>query len=120
MAKSKTLLQSGTDKKYDKLNEGDLVFAIQCDRVDKNESQYQLMVNMDWSFDDDVTPIEIKSMLGGFLGNIEDVFGEKMVTEAIIHYAEENGHLVNTPNGGKGLHLKSKGLNFKEGWKKRN
>ena len=114
--KSQTLLKSGKDKKYDKLNEGDLVFAFQCSRIERGNNEYQLETNMDWSFDDSTTPIEIKSFLGSILSSVEDVFGEKMVTEAIMHYAEERGHLVKTPQGA-GLHFRSKGLKFKD-WRK--
>lgn len=113
MMKSQTLLKSGTDKRYDKLGEGDLVFAFQCNRVEKENSKYQLETNMDWSFDNEVTPIEIKNFLGSILSSIEDVFGEKMVTEAMLHYAEERGHLVKTPQGAA-LNFRSKGLNFKD------
>lgn len=112
MAKSQTLIKSGTNKKYDKLNEGDLVIALQANRV-KGKEGYRLMANMDWSFDDETTPVEIKSFLGGVLGSIEEVFGEKMVTEAITHYASETGKLVKSPDG-KVAYLKSKGLTFKK------
>ncbi len=111
--KSQTLLKSGTDKKYDKLGEGDLVFTFQCNRIEKENSQYQLETNMDWSFDNEVTPTELKSFLGSILSSIEDVFGEKIVTEAISHYAEERNHLIKTPQG-LTLHFKSKGLEFKD------
>jgi hypothetical protein len=82
----------------------------------RGNGQYQMDTNLDWIFDDEVTPSEIKSILGSFLSSIEDIFGEKMVTEAVLHYAEERGHLVKTPQGAA-LHLKSKGLSFKN-WKK--
>jgi hypothetical protein len=113
--KSKTLLQSGKDKRFDKIGEGDLVFALQANRVNETEKGYQIETNLDWSFDDKTTPLEIKSSLGSFLSTIEDIFGEKMVTEAILHYAEERNHLVITPQGA-GLNFKSKGLKFKN-WK---
>ncbi|HYT41829.1 MAG TPA: hypothetical protein VEP90_05755, partial [Methylomirabilota bacterium] len=99
-------------KQYDKLNEGDLVFAFQCNRGE----DHSLNTNMDWSFDDSTTPEEIKSFLGSILSNIEDVFGEKMVTEMITHYAKERNHLIITPQGAM-LNFKSKGLQFKN-WKK--
>lgn len=110
--KSQTLLKSGTSKKFDKLNEGDLVFTFQGNRTNEDKAEYQMMTNMDWSFDDLATPTEIKSFLGSILSSIEDVFGEKMVTEAILHYADERGHFVKTPQGA-GLQFKSKGLDFK-------
>ena len=113
MKKSQTLLKSGTDNKYDKLGEGDLVFTFQCNRVERGNNKYQLETNMDWSFDNNVTPTEIKSFLGSILSSIEDVFGEKMVTEAMLHYAEERGHLVKTPQVAA-LNFRSKGLNFKD------
>lgn len=110
MKKAQTMLEAHDGKK--KINDGDLAICIQANR---NTDGYDLMVNFDWSFAKDSTPTEIKSFLGGFLGNIEEVFGEKMVTEAIMHYAEDMGHIVETPQG-KALHLKSKGLEFKN-WK---
>ena len=113
--KSQTLIKSGTNKKYDKLNEGDLVFALQANRVNETEKGYQMETNLDWTFDDPTTPEEIRATLGSFLSTIEDLFGEKMVTEAILHYAEERNHLVMTPQGA-GLNFKSKGLIFKN-WK---
>lgn len=112
MAKSKTLLQSGSGKQYDKLNEGDLVIALQCNRKEEGKGKYRLETNIDWSFDDPTTPIEIKSFLGGILGAVEEIFGEKMVTEAIMHYAHDMGHIINTPKG-PALHLRSKGIEFK-------
>lgn len=112
--KAQTLLSGSNGIK--KLNEGDLVIALQCNRVEHGNGEYQLETNIDWSFDDETTPIEIKSFLGAILGSIEEIFGEKMVTEAILHYAEENNHLIKTPQGA-GLHFKSKGLDFKN-WKK--
>lgn len=111
--KSQTLIKSATNSKYDKRNEGDLVFAFQCNRTNSTDPEYQLETNMDWSFDDPTTPIEIKSFLGSILSSVEDVFGEKMVTEAILHYASERKHLVITPQGAA-LNFKSKGLAFKE------
>jgi hypothetical protein len=112
--KSQTLIKSGIDKKYNKLNEGDHVFAFQCNRVkEKPNGDYQLETNMDWSFDDNVDAIEVKSFLGSILSSIEEVFGEKMVTEAIMHYADEKDHLIKTP-AGAGLHFRSKGLAFGE------
>lgn len=116
MKKSQTLIKSGTDKKYDKIGEGDLVFAFQANRTQVGKDQYRIDTNLDWTFDDATTPVEIKSALGSFLSSIEDLFGEKMVTEAIMHYADDMGHLVDVP-GGKALHFKSKGLDFKN-WKK--
>lgn len=113
MKKSQTLLKSGNGQKFDKLSEGDLVFTLQCNRTNDAKAEYQLMTNMDWSFDDDVTPIEIKSFLGSFLSSIEEAFGEKMVTEALMHYAKEKGHLVDMA-GGKVLNFRSKGLSFKD------
>lgn len=110
--KSQTLLKSGKDKRFDKMGQGDLVFIAQCNRVNETEKGYNLETNMDWSFDDGVTPEEIKSFFGAILSSIEDVFGEKMVTEAILHYAEEKNHLVKTPMG-VALNFKSKGLKFK-------
>lgn len=115
MKKSQTLLKSGTDSKYDKLNEGDLVMAFQCNRIERKNGEYQLETNMDWSFDDPTTDQEIKSFLGSILSSIEDVFGEKMVTEAMLHYAKDMNHLVLTPQGAA-LNFKSKGLAFKK-WK---
>jgi len=115
MKKSQTLLKSGTSKQFDKLNEGDLVFAFQCNRLEKGNDQYQLETNMDWSFDDPTTNEEVKSFIGSVLSSIEDVFGEKMITEAILHYAQERNHLIITPHG-VALNFKSKGLKFKD-WK---
>ena len=118
--KSQTLIKSGTDAKYNKLNEGDLVFAFQANReivaTEGDEESYRLDTNMDWTFDDESTNQEIKSFLGSILSSVEDVFGEKMVTEAIMHYAEERNHLVITPHGAA-LHFKSKGISIKD-WKK--
>lgn len=121
MKKSQTLLKSGTDEKYNKLNDGDLVFAFQANReVVKTEGEvesYRLDTNMDWSFDDPATPEEIYNFMGSILSSIEDVFGEKMVTKAIQHYAEERNHLVITPQGAT-LNFRSVGLNYKD-WKKK-
>jgi hypothetical protein len=105
--KAKTLLV-GHDLK-NKVGEGDGVVCIQADKEGN-----QIMTNMDWSFDSSWTPTEIKSMLGGFLGSIEEVFGEKMVTEAIIHWADDTGKTVMDKNG-KFLWLRSKGLQFRKG-----
>ena len=113
--KSKTLLQSGKDKQFDKVGEGDLVFTFQANRTNSDKAQYQIETNLDWSFDDATTSEEIKSSLGSFFSTIEDIFGKKMVTEAILHYAEERNHLIITPQGA-GLNFKSKGLKFKN-WK---
>lgn len=106
--KAKTLLEGHDGQK--KLNEGDIVFVIQGNLVNGG-----IMVNVDWSFSNEskAKPELIKSMLGGFLGNILDIFGEKMVTEAIIHYAQENGKIETDIHGNKTLKLKSKGLEFK-------
>jgi len=114
--KSQTLLKSGTDERYNKLNEGDLVITLECNRKELPNGTYKLETNIDWSFDDATTNQEIKSFLGGVLGSIEDVFGEKMVTEMIMHYATDMNHIVQTPQG-PGLHLKSKGIEFKP-WKR--
>lgn len=110
--KAQTMIEAHDGKK--KINEGDLAICIQANR---NTGGYNLMVNFDWSFAKDASPQEIKSFLGGFLGNIEEVFGEKMVAEAIMHYADDMGHIVDTPQG-KGLYLRSKGLDYKN-WKKK-
>lgn len=105
--KGKTLLV-GHDLK-NKVGEGEGVVCIQGNK-DKNG----IMVNMDWSFDSSWSIHEIKSMLGGFLGNVEEVFGEKMVTEMISHWGEETGKTVKDKSG-KFLWLKSKGLKFNQG-----
>src|SRR4051812_16441454 len=114
--KTLTLIKSGTDKKYDKLNEGDLVFAFQANRVEEGGGDYRLDTNMDWTFDDPTTPEEIQAFMGSILSSIEDVFGEKMVTKAILHYAEEREHLVYTDQGAT-LNFKSVGIDYKK-WKK--
>lgn len=104
--KAKTLL-IGKDESR-KVGDGDLVIAFQAARVNGG-----LATNLDWLFDKQTTNDEIKSAFGSLLSSIEDVFGEKMVTEAIMHYAEEKNHLIKTPQGAA-LHFKSKGLNFKD------
>jgi len=109
MKKAKILMETHNGDK--KLNEGDLLFSAQANR-DENG----LMVNIDWSFAKDVDSTEIKSFLGGVLNDIEEVFGEKMVTEAVMHYAEDMGHMIDTPHG-RAMYLKSKGLDFKN-WKR--
>lgn len=109
MDKAKTLL-IGKDEQR-KVGEGDLVIAYQATR---EEGGY-LHTNIDWLFDKETTTDEIRAAFGSLLSSIEDIFGEKMVTEAITHYANEKGHLIKTPNGAI-LHLKSKGLSFKN-WK---
>jgi len=110
MKKGQTLL-IGTDGNR-KINDGNLVLAFQGNRVERGNDQYQLETNLDWSFDDETTIVEIKSILGSFLSTIEDVFGEKMATEAILHFAQERNHLIKTPQGII-LNLKSKGIKFK-------
>lgn len=106
MKKSQTLLIGKDDIR--KIGEGDLVIAFQANR--EGES---LGTNIDWLFDKETTNEEIKSAFGSLLSSIEEIFGEKMVTEAIMHYAEEKNHLIKTPQGAV-LHFKSKGLNFKD------
>lgn len=103
--KSTTLIKSGLGRKFDKLNEGDLVLAFQINRVNEQEKGDQLETNLDWSFDEKATPEQIKSGLGSLLTTIEQIFGEKMVTEMIVHYADETGKLTKLP-GGKGLNFK--------------
>src|SRR2546428_11927496 len=105
--KAKTLLI--THDLRNKANEGEGVIAIQGNKDGK-----QIMVSMDWSFDSSWTKDEIKSMLGGFLGNIEEVFGEKMVTEMIAHWGEETGKLVKINDSQAVVYGKSKGLSFKK------
>lgn len=112
MKKAQTMIEAHDGKK--KINEGDLAICIQANRDADGKG---LMVNLDWSFSEATTPLEIKSMLGRFLRNIELVFGEKMVTEAIMHYAENMNHFIKTPQG-VALHFRSKGLNF-EDWKEK-
>lgn len=90
-------------------NEGEFAVCIQGTK----KKDDIITVNMDWSFDKSLTPEELKSFFGGFLGNLEDIFGEKMVTEAITHWADETGKLVKAP-GGKLAYLKSRGLDFKK------
>lgn len=104
--KAKTLLigKDGTRK----VGEGDLVLAFQSNR----DNRGGLNTNLDWLFDNSTTDEEVRASFGSLLSSIEEVFGEKMVTEAIIHYAEEKGHLVKTPQG-SGFHFKSQGLKFK-------
>lgn len=113
-SKAQTMIVAHDGKK--KIAEGDLVFCIQANREQINGVD-GLMVNVDWDFSDDTTVSEIKGALGRFLGNIEDIFGEKMVTEAIQHYAEDMGHMRDTPFG-KVMHLRSKGITFKDWTKK--
>lgn len=113
--KSTTLIKSGQGKQHDKLGEGDLVFAFQVNRVPepKSPEQYRLETNLDWSFDEEVNPIEIKSALGSFLTTVDQIFGEKMVTEMITHYADETNKLAKVP-GGKVAYIRSRGLEFKK------
>lgn len=106
--KAQTMIVGHDGKK--KINEGDLVICIQG-----NKDGNIINVNMDWSFAKDATAAEIKSFLGQFMGNIEDVFGEKMVTEMITHFASTYGHMKMTPLG-PSWHFRSKGLEFKN-WK---
>lgn len=106
MKKGQTLLIGGNETR--KIGEGDLILALQASRDGKGG----LQTNIDWVFDKETTAAEIKSALGGLLACIEEVFGEKMVTEAIAHYAKDCGHLVETPQGAT-LNFKSKGLQFK-------
>lgn len=115
--KSQTLIKSGTNSKFDKIGEGDLVVAFQANRLEEpgKPGQYRMETNIDWTFDDETTTEEIKSAFAALLDSIEEIFGEKMVTEMIMHYAQDMNHLVQTPHG-PGLHLKSKGLEFKP-WK---
>lgn len=108
--KAKTLLV-GHDLE-NKVGEGEGVVCIQG-----NKNGEEILVNMDWSFDSSWSAQEIKSMLGGFLGNLEDVFGEKMVTEAIAHWGEDTGKLVKTGKGQAMVYSKSRGLDFKKGKK---
>ncbi len=89
-----------------KLDDGDYIMVIQANR----EGVGGLVVNIDWSFDPKGNKTEIKSVLGGFLGCIEDVFGEKMVTEMVAHWAEDTGR--NIENGV--IRMRSKGLDFKD------
>jgi len=89
-------------------NTGHMAMAIQATRDGKDG----LSVNVDWSFPVGTTPMDVKSMLGGFLGNIEEIFGEKMVTEMITHYGMDTGKLVKAP-GGKVAYMKSRGIDFK-------
>lgn len=112
--KSKTLLiqEDGATKK---VGEGDLVMTIQANRIEQGKGEYRLDVNIDWSFDSETNIVEIKSMLGGFLGNIEDVFGEKMVTEMISHWGVETGKVVKDGSGKAMVYARSKGQKFKKG-----
>lgn len=113
--KAQTMIESHRGEK--KINEGDMVICIQGnkEKVDAAGSgpSEMILVNMDWSFREGATAEDVKSMLGGFLSSIEDLFGEKMVTEAVVHYADEMNHMIDTPNG-RGMYLKSKGLTFKD------
>lgn len=93
-----------------KLNEGDYVMAIQANK----DGDKGLFINLDWAFPKENTPQEIKSILGAFLANIENVFGEKMVSEAFSHYAMMTGKLKVDENGKNFVELKSKGLDFKK------
>lgn len=104
--KAKTMIIGHDGSK--KINEGDYVIAIQG-----NKNGEEIMVNMDWSFAKDVSVIELKSMIGGLLGNLEDLYGEKFITEVIAHHAEETGKMVKAP-GGKVAYFRSKEQEFKK------
>lgn len=110
MKKGQTMVIGHNGNK--KINEGDIVMAIQAN---KNVEGYDWMVNFDWSLAKDTQPTDIVATLGRFLGNIEEIFGEKMVTKAIMHYALDMKHIVQTPMG-PSLHLRDVGLEFKD-WK---
>lgn len=106
--KSQTLIIQPDDKR--KMGEGDLVMTIHGNR---SETPGGLLVDMDWCFVPDTNPLEIKAFIGTFLSGISDIWGEKMVTEAIMHYAEDNGRVVK--DGDKNVAvLKSAGLDFKK------
>src|SRR3990167_8276839 len=104
MKKAQTMVVGHDGKK--KINEGDLVIAIQG-----NKDGEEMMVNMDWSFYEGATPSEIKSMIGCFLASVEDLFGEKMVTESITHYAGDTGKILEKFDDNTiGVRFRSKGL----------
>ena len=105
--KAQTLLVNHDGTK--KMGEGDLAVTIQG-----NQTGERLLVNLDWSFPNGTPTDTIKSLFGGLLGNLEDIYGEKMVTEIIHHWAQETGKIVDLPGGGKAINLKSKDLEFKK------
>lgn len=74
----------------------------------------EIYTNMDWSFDESWNFQDIKSMLGGVLGSIEEIFGEKMVTEMIAHWAAETGKLQQINKTQAVVVSKSHGLKFKK------
>ncbi len=69
-----------------KINEGDIVVVIQGNF---DENRKGLMVNHDWSFPKDMTSSELKSLLGGFLANVGDLYGDKFVAHIMVHAIEE-------------------------------
>lgn len=89
--------------------DGDHVLAIQGTR----KLDGRMDVNIDWSFAPGVSMAELKSMFGGLLANLEDLYGEKFVTELIAHYAEDTNKLVKLSNSNVAF-LKSHNIDFKK------
>lgn len=69
-----------------KINEGDICIVIQGNF---DEERTGVMVNHDWSFPKDMTPSELKSLLGGFLANVGDLYGDKFVAHIMVHAIED-------------------------------
>lgn len=69
-----------------KIHEGDFVISIQGN-FEKNRKG--LMVNHDWSFPKGCTPSEVKSLLGGFLANVGDIYGDKFIAHVMVHAIED-------------------------------
>lgn len=69
-----------------KINEGDICIVIQGNF---DEERKGIMVNHDWSFPKDMTSSELKSVLGGFLANVGDLYGDKFIAHVMVHAIED-------------------------------
>lgn len=94
-------------------NEGDLVIAAQGTFTD--EKHEHMHTNIDYSFGKSYKPQEVRALIGSMLTSIEELFGEKMVTEAMAHWADETGKLVKINKSQAIIYSKSKGIEFKKG-----
>ncbi len=99
--KAQTILIDHNGKK--KIGEGNTVFIIQGTKIGEG-----IESNMDWSIDPTWKMEEIKSLIGVFLASLEDVFGERMVTQAIIHYAEDTKKTAFIDKKAKIMYLKGR------------
>lgn len=110
MKKAETLIIQPDGKR--RIGSGNIVFCTQSELVVNENGEKGVMSNTDWYLEKGTDVEYVVASLSSFLQTIEEVFGEKMVAEMIMHYAVEKNHIIETPQGAA-MNIRSKGLKFK-------